>query len=406
MDNKCSLNVYLLYLGSFPIGMAQTNRIISYARGFHENNAFVKILCMKPSEDYRNVVNKRISGKYKGISFKYSSKETIKSKYFLGRRFQNFFGLFNGLYLIYKDHKKRKIDAIIFTSTSFWVEFNIYILTRILKITYLKEESEYPYIYFRKGLTRKLSLKLYEKFNYKLYDGLLIISKDLIGYLQTKIRKKASILHVPMTVDFERFKNVAINRELVKTNITYIGTLNFRKDGVDILIKAFAKIVEKYKNIKLCLIGYPESNEIEVLIHNLIKDLNLNNKVILKGRVDSNLIPQLLLESKILVLARPSSLQAQGGFPCKLGEYLATANPVVITDVGEISNYLEDGKSAFIAKSDSVDSFAEKLTYVLEHPKLANEVGIRGKKVALESFNNYKQTQDIINFISQLNNNI
>lgn len=402
MKKYKKIKIVILYKGPFPIGLAQTNRLISYAKGFINNGSNVKILCLKPTEKYRNIVNEMPNGVYKDIPFLYSSKKTIKSKYFIIRRLQNIFGLLNAFRIIFKDHKKKKIDAIIFASTSLWTEFYFYILTRLLKIIYLREESEYPCIYFRNSFIGKFSLKIYERFNYKFYDGLLVISQILINYLRPKMRKNGSILHVPMMVDFERFKNLSSNSKINKKNIAYIGTLNFVKDGVDILIKSFAKIVTDFKDIKLCLIGDSINIDIQNKIQEIINDYCLRNKVILKGRVNSEDIPQLLLESKILALARPSSLQAQGGFPCKLGEYLATANPVVITDVGEISDYLEDGKSAFIAKPDSVDAFAKKLIYVLEHPKLADKVGIKGKKVALEFFNNYKQATNIINFISSL----
>ena len=81
---------------------------------------------------------------------------------------------------------------------------------------------------------------------------------------------------------------------------------------------------------------------------------------------------------------------------------MATANPVIVTDVGEVSVYLHDCKSAFITEPDSVDSFTEKLIYVLEHPELAQKVGLQGKKVAYEVFNSNKQATNIINFISSL----
>lgn len=404
--SNISANIYILCKGQFPKGLAQTNRILSYANGFIVNEAKVKVLCLKPTENYKNVINYDASGIFKNIPYIYSSKTTIKSKSFIGRRLQNIFGILNAFRIIYKDHKKNKIDAIIFASTSLWTEFYFFLLTRLLNIIYLREESEFPYIYFRNSFMGKFRLKIYERFNYKFYDGLLVISQILINYLKPKICKNGAILHVPMTVDFERFKNLTGNSKINKKNITYIGTLNFVKDGVDILIKAFAKIIADYKDIKLCLIGEPESEDIKKTIQDIINDFNLNDKVILKGRVNSDFIPQLLFDSKILVIARPSSLQAEGGFPCKLGEYLATANPVLVTDVGEISVYLQDCKSAFITEPDSVDSFAEKLIYVLDHPELAKKVGLQGKKVANEVFNSNKQATNIINFISSLKKHI
>jgi len=256
-SNK-SVNIYILYKGQFPKGLAQTNRILSYAKGFIVNEAKVKVLCLKPTEDYKNVINYYASGIFKNIPYIYSSKTTIRSKSFIGRRLQNIFGILNAFSIIYKDHKKNKIDAILFASTSLWTEFYFFILTRLLKIIYLKEESEFPYIYFCKSFMGKFRLKIekfmvkiYERFNYKFYDGLLVISQILINYLRPKIRKNGSILHVSMTVDFERFQNLTSNSKINKTNITYIGTLNFVKDGVDILIKAFAKIVERYCDYNL-----------------------------------------------------------------------------------------------------------------------------------------------------------
>ncbi len=57
----------------------------------------------------------------------------------------------------------------------------------------------------------------------------------------------------------------------------------------------------------------------------------------------------------------PDSKQAQGGFPTKLGEYLATGNPVCATTVGEIPDYLVDGESVYFAVPGSVDSFADAM---------------------------------------------
>ena len=51
-------------------------------------------------------------------------------------------------------------------------------------------------------------------------------------------------------------------------------------------------------------------------------------------------------------MARPDSRQARGGFPTKLGEYLATGKPVCVTKVGEITVYLEDNVSAFLAEPE------------------------------------------------------
>ena len=79
-------------------------------------------------------------------------------------------------------------------------------------------------------------------------------------------------------------------------------------------------------------------------------------------------MPKYLCNAKLLALARPDSIQAQGGFPTKLGEYLATGRPVVVTKVGEIPDYLEDGVNAFLSDINSGYS----LLYFNDNPLCQN----------------------------------
>ena len=104
----------------------------------------------------------------------------------------------------------------------------------------------------------------------------------------------------------------------------------------------------------------------------MLKRLHIENKVIITGSVKRNEIPALLCNSDILALARPDNKQAEGGFPTKLGEYLATGNLVVVTNVGEIGLFLEDRKNAFISEPGSPEKFSEKLREALLNDNTAS----------------------------------
>jgi len=134
----------------------------------------------------------------------------------------------------------------------------------------------------------------------------------------------------------------------------------------------------------------------------LVSDLNLSDKVIFTGKLPRNGIPQYTCNAEILVLARPRSLVADAGFPSKLTEYLATGNPVVATDVGEIPVYLSDGKNAYIAEAGSSEAFSGKLIHILENYEEARAIGINGRDVALTFFNYSYQSKRVIQFISSL----
>ena len=108
---------------------------------------------------------------------------------------------------------------------------------------------------------------------------------------------------------------------------------------------------------------------------------------------------KLLNSAAGLVLAKPTSNQADTCFPTKLGEYLSSGNPIVVTRTGEIPLYLKDGENAYIAEPDSVEDFTEKLKQLLDNPIQAKEIGKKGREVAKEKFNYYELSKKVIELI-------
>ena len=70
----------------------------------------------------------------------------------------------------------------------------------------------------------------------------------------------------------------------------------------------------------------------------------------------------------------------------KLGEYLATGRPVIVTDTGEISKYLKDKVNARIVKAGDESDFTEKLMWMLENPEESCKIGIKGRETAINNF--------------------
>ena len=237
---------------------------------------------------------------------------------------------------------------------------------------------------------------LFNNFHYHLFDGYLIMTTFLIDYFQKKYPSKL-IIHVPMTVDLNRFLQKPKKKQ---KELTYIGSLNNDKDGVNILIESFAIIYKKFPDYFLALYG--DSNNLNYYVDLANKRGIPKNKIVFYGQIANKFIPEKLSNSSLLLLARPNSIQAQNGFPTKLGEYLASAIPTVITSVGEIPNYLKDGESSYIATPGDINSFASKMEEALNNYERAIQVGLNGRKVAEKYFNNSLQSKKIINFLNEL----
>lgn len=231
----------------------------------------------------------------------------------------------------------------------------------------------------------------------RVISGIVVISRGLRQFYIDLGCKPDRVHIVNMIADTTRFKD--LNKLTHEPYIAYCGTATNTKDGVDLLIKAFAKVVKKYPEYKLYIIGRTPSKKENFDNLDLAKDLGIEHHVIFTGLVPANEMPQMLINAEILALDRPDNIQAKYGFPTKLGEYLLTGNPVVLTRVGDIPLFLKDGESALIAKPNDNNDFASKLIWAIEHPEEAKQIGQRGKIVAENEFNYLIETHKIYELV-------
>ena len=204
---------------------------------------------------------------------------------------------------------------------------------------------------------------------------------------------------INMIVDFSRFEGVKKNPDAEKY-IAYCGNVNKdNKDGVGELIASFVRYHEKYPDRKLYIIGPIVSKEQKEEYENYLDSLNALDSVVFTGAVSPSLIPQYFVNAEMLVLARPDNVQARYGFPTKLGEYLLSERPVVLTEVGNISNFLTDGQSAYIAQPGNIESISNKMMGVSSDSENANIVGNAGKDVAMRDFNSATETEKLLSIM-------
>lgn len=229
-------------------------------------------------------------------------------------------------------------------------------------------------------------------------DCFAIMTQTLMAHYKSMAKADAQFLHLPMTVDMNRFSMTPTDI-CTKPYIALAGSMSNRKEGIDILIRAFAIVKLQLPHIELRLAGsyHPDIQSQKALS----RKLGVEDSVKYIGELSRDEIPKLFCEAKVLVLARPDSHQAQGGFPTKLGEYLATGNPVCVTRVGEIPNYLEDNVTAFMATPGDVDSFADALQRALGNEENARKVGKAGYEVAKKNFNMEVQAKRLKEFLEE-----
>ncbi len=256
------------------------------------------------------------------------------------------------------------------------------------------EKTEHPFAYH----VRTINMKKYVEWC-KYLDGLFVISTALRDYFKSQGVPSDKIHIINMTVDPQRFNGVT-KQVVEQPYIAYCGSASNNKDGVDELIKAFAIVAKQYPNYRLFIIGKGLSKDDDSANRQLVERLNLSEEIVFTGVVSAEEMPQLLKDATILALDRPNNLQAQHGFPTKLGEYLLTENPVVVTSVGDIPLFLKDGESALLSEPQNATAFAEKLIWAIEHPIEATNIGKAGSDVAKKEFNCMIESKRMFNIIN------
>lgn len=263
-------------------------------------------------------------------------------------------------------------------------------IARFKKVGFFTEFTEVQYHEIRNTLRNRIIDTLALRAA-RMANGTFVISQALKPYYEQL--KVSNINVVNMFVDIERFSHK--QNKYDPTLISYCGTISLYKDGVDVLLKAFAMVVHKLPDIRLQIIGGWQNEDVRSAIENLIKILNLEKNVILTGKVDMDSLVKLLSNSAVLVLARPNNLQAKYGFPTKLGEYLCSGRPVVVTRVGEMDLFLEDRESCIFANADDVNDFADKLEWAVVNMKQADIIGQKGREIAQLNFSSVIESRKV-----------
>lgn len=294
--------------------------------------------------------------------------------------------------VIWSDTSHESFKAIVWLKKQFP---DIFVFTEFSEFLDIHQYNKGNFLQRRQATKRQL---YFEQKAFKAYNAMALMTKTLMAHYERFPQPRPLLLHLPMTVDLERFcKHQDPPLGYKKPYIAFVGVMNDAKDGVNILIEAFGKVASEFPSYRLYLVGAwnydtPKHKQ-------LIQSYGFGEKVFWQGECARDQIPSIIQNADILALPRPQSKQAQGGFPTKLGEYLATGNPVCCTRVGEIPDYLKDGESVFFAEPGSVESFANTLQKALRNPKVAREIGLKGRQVAEVHFNKDIQAKKLFDFL-------
>ncbi|KAF5073312.1 Glycosyl transferases group 1 [anaerobic digester metagenome] len=395
---------------TYPNGLASTNRIKGLLRELSGNCWVAKAYCLSATKyptGYEGAHPQfRKEGTDEGVEYYYLPINVRESKYRILRTVNNLAGLILLPFILISREGKPKFGrAILATNiTSIFHVLYFKVISLIINHKLVLIRSEFPNIVQHRSRVKYFLYRtLFEKWYFKLFNGYVLMTRTLKEYFSVYARKDSKLEIIPMTVDLNRFNSFQ-ESPFPFEYIAYAGSLSSKKDGLDILLKAFIKLAHKNPKINLAIAGDKNDSSAYSYLLGIVNNEaeHIKGRIHFVGRIDSNDIPSFLKNAKALALARPRSLQAEGGFPTKLGEYLATGKPVIVTNVGEIPDYLQHKKNAILCSSDDVDSFADGLEWVINNYPEATKIGIEGRLLSEQVFSAKVQGEKLSNFLKSL----
>jgi len=393
---------HIVYLGcsGFPYGLAEIQKMTLISKSLINKGNDVTIICKRSVHRKANHPNLQARGNYEGINYIYTVGSPFRDDNFFKRNFLKVTGAINEIKLLKRMKNDHKIDYAILSSHSFYAILYYYFLSRIFGFKTVLNYVEY-YSGVKKGLFevgKWVNDQLYDKFAPKLVDAVFPISEFLINDLKKNAPKK-KYFKIPVLTDFDRYHDTEILHD--KNYFLFCGAANYI-EIVKFIIDSFEQL--STTNAFLYLVINGSDNHIQDIREYINKAIH-KDRILLFSRLTEIQLNTYYKNAMALLIPLRPTLQDKARFPHKIGEYLASGNPVVSTNYGEVSYYFKDEQNMLIAESYDIKLFAAKMQFVLEHTSEAQKIGANGKDLALNQFE-YKQYGDrIIDFLNQLNLN-
>jgi len=188
-----------------------------------------------------------------------------------------------------------------------------------------------------------------------------------------KIKTKKKVVHLGVNVDtFAPTHSKAVAKRKVKLSpddlvVGFCGRIAREKD-LPTLIEAFKKVRKKIDNTLLLVVGA-----------GLEEDIPSSKTIIRVGSTD-NVVPYLQAMDVFVLpsLTETSSLATMEAMSCGI--------PPIVTPVGNLREYVEDGVNGFFFPRSDSEKLAKRLIPLLADERLRTKIGSAARKTITENY--------------------
>ncbi len=165
--------------------------------------------------------------------------------------------------------------------------------------------------------------------------------------------------------------------------------------GVDLFLRAAGRLAARHPSARFVVIGRREGDAFDASLDRIVREENIEDRVIFTGWVDD--IRTEMLDLDVVAIA-----SRRDAAPLVAYEAMALGRAIVATDCPGLDEQMEEGVSGLYVPREDVESLAAAIDRVLTDDGLRRSLGANARKAVCERFDIHKMVGRVEDTIVRL----
>ncbi len=271
-------------------------------------------------------------------------------------------GIFNSIRSLFKIFKIRDEIKLVFAHTGSSCFIGLFSGIKVIRV---------------RAEQGKVKKNIFNILIHKLVKAVIVPTEAIKRDFMEFVTAKDKIFFLPPVVDTEIFKTSQLSEDTV---IAIVGRLDEVK-GHRVLIESLPLIKKEFPDVKVVIAGNEEGVKWDEL-KRYAEKLNVEECISYKGYLTDEEIAEVMKTSRVGIIP---SLGSEAVSRVAL-EWMASARPVVASNVGVLSEIVQNGYNGFIVEPNNCRQLSSSIVKILKDTELNVKMGKNALKYIEKNF--------------------